>query len=303
MTRIASLAQFDRTLSHISDTQQLWSKLQMQIASGRTSEDYAGLGRNAERLVSLQATHSRVSQYTDNNKMVDTRLQTMETSIGQVYETLGRYKTLLINALNADNGASLALPQQSQQMLNEVASLLNAKDGNRYLFAGSRTNTLPVDLAGLPVAYVVPTATGASIGYYKGDSVALSVQADDNLQVTYGVTAGDAAIEAGIRALHLGVTQGPTDRVALNHALDVLNVALDTLPDVRTRIGAARTALENTNKVHDDYLQYVAQNVSDIENVDVTDAVSRMNNAQLSLNASYLTVSKLSQLSLLNFLQ
>jgi len=117
------------------------------------------------------------------------------------------------------------------------------------------------------------------------------------------VTAGDSAIEAGIRALHLGVTQGPTDRVALNHALDVVNQALQTLPDVRTRIGAARTALENTNKTHGDYLQYVEQNVSDIENVDVTEAVSRMNSAQLSLNASYMMVSKLSQMSLLNYLK
>lgn len=303
MTRVANLAQFDRTLSRISDTQLLWNRLQMQIASGRKSEDYAGLGRNAERLVSLQSTHGRVSQYTDSNKIVDTRLQTMESSIGQVFDILSRYKTLLVNALNSDNGVSLGLAAQSQQMLNEVSALLNVRDGNRYLFAGSKTDTLPVDLSGLPIAYVIPTTAGGSIGYYQGDSVALKVQADDNLQVTYGVTAGDFAIEAGIRALHLGVTQGPTDRVALNHALDVVNQALQTLPDVRTRIGAARTALENTNKSHDDYLQYVEQNVSDIENVDVTEAVSRMNSAQLSLNASYMMVSKLSQMSLLNYLK
>lgn len=303
MTRVASLAQFDRTLSHINDTQQLWNKLQLQIASGRKSEDYAGLGRGAERLVSLQTTHSRITQYTDNNKLVDTRLQTMESSIGQVYDILGRYKTLLINALNTDNGASLALPTQAQQMLDQVTALLNVKDGNRYLFSGSKTDTVPVDLAGLPVAYVVPTNPGDSIGYYQGNDVSLTVQAGDNLQVTYGVNAGDDAIEAAIRALHLGVTQGPTDRTALNHALEVLNGALDTMPDVRTRIGAARTALEGATKAHEDYQQYVEQYVADIEYVDITDAVSRMNNAQLSLNASYLTVSKLSQLSLLNFLQ
>jgi len=227
MTRVANLAQFDRTLSRISDTQLLWNRLQMQIASGRKSEDYAGLGRNAERLVSLQSTHGRVSQYTDNNKIVDTRLQTMESSIGQVFDILSRYKTLLVNALNSDNGVSLGLAAQSQQMLNEVSALLNVRDGNRYLFAGSKTDTLPVDLSGLPIAYAIPTTAGGSIGYYQGDSVALKVQADDNLQVTYGVTAGDSAIEAGIRALHLGVTQGPTDRVALNHALDVVNALRD----------------------------------------------------------------------------
>jgi flagellar hook-associated protein 3 FlgL len=303
MTRVANLAQFDRTVSRINDTQQLWNKLQTQIASGRKSDDYAGLGRDAERLVSLQSTHGRLSQYTDNNKIAEARLQTMESSISQVFDILSHFKTLLVNALNSDNGASLALPTQTQNMLDQVSSLLNVRDGNRYLFAGSKTDTRPVDLASLPVAYVVPTTAGDSIGYYQGDAVALKVQADDSLQVTYGVTAGDPAIEAGIRALHLGVTQGPTDRVALNHALEVVNEALQTLPDVRTRIGAARTALENTNKTHSDYLHYVEQNVSDIENVDVTEAVSRMNNAQLSLNASYMMISKLSQMSLLNYLK
>lgn len=303
MTRVASLAQFDRTQGLIQDTQQLWNKLQLQIASGQKSQDYAGLGTDAERLVSLQSSQTRVQQYTDNNKLVDTRLQTMENSVGQVYDILGQYKTLLVNALNGDNASSLAVTTQAQQMLDQVSSLLNVKDGNRYLFSGSKTDTAPVDLSGLPASYTVPTSPGDSIGYYKGDSVALKVQADDNLQVTYGVTAGDSSIEEAIRALDLGIKEAPTDRTALNHALDVLNQALDTMPDLRTRIGAARTALSNATTSQNNFMQYTDQNVSDIQNVDVTQAISQMNDAQLSLNASYLTVSKLSQLSLLNFLK
>jgi len=303
MTRVASMAQFDRTLSYIGDTQQLWNKLQMQIASGQKSADFAGIAPDAERLVSLQTSHSRASQYTDGNKVIDSRLQTMDSSLSQVYDVLSRYRTLLVSALNADNGASLALPTQAQQMLDQVAGLLNVKDNNRYLFSGSRTDTMPVDLSGLPVAYVIPTNPGDSIGYYKGDNVALKAQADEQLQITYGITAGDPTIEKAIRALHLGVTQAPTDRVALNNALDAVVQALQELPDLRTHIGAARTALDNANKVHGDYLLYTEQNISDIQNVDITDAVSRMNNAQLGLNASYMMVSKLSQLSLMNFLK
>ena len=48
---------------------------------------------------------------------------------------------------------------------------------------------------------------------------------------------------------------------------------------------------------------FTEQTIGEIENVDIAEAFSLMNVATVTLEASFMTLSRLSQLSLLNFLR
>jgi flagellar hook-associated protein 3 FlgL len=302
MERVTTLSQHTRLFSFIGDTQKRFDDLQTQVASGFKAQNYSGVAREAGRLISIESTHVKVTQYLESNTTVDRRLQMMESSVAQITDVMSNFKTLLVSALNAPNATEVDLNNQARQMLNQVTGLLNVKIDGRYLFSGGRTNVVPVDLSSLPVSYTVPTTDGASGAYYKGDSQILSARADDDLTVSYGILANGTEFERAIRALDVVVKGAPTDRTMLNHALDVANQALDGLPDVRTRIGLSRKTLETSNGKHNEYILFAEQIISDIENVDVAEAVTRINEAQTTLQASYLTVARLSQTSLLNYL-
>jgi flagellar hook-associated protein 3 FlgL len=303
MTRIADIAQHTRVLGFIGSAQNKVNDLQTQIGSGRKSQDYEGISRSAERLVSLEATHTRTAQYVENNHVVDRRLRTMESNVAQIFDVMSGYKTLLVDALNAQNAADLNMPVRAQEMLNQISSLLNVAEDGRYLFAGSMTNTQPVDLAALPPTYVVPTANGASSAYYQGNAQILSVRAGDNFDVNYGVTADSLGFEQAIRALDVVVKNVPTDTTTLNHALAVVTDALDNIANTRTQIGAVATTLGELNRKHDEFMLFTEQTIGEIENVDIAEAVSLMNVATVSLEASFMTLSRLSQLTLMNFLR
>lgn len=303
MTRVATLAQFNSALFHLQKTQTNLNDLQIQISSGTKSQDYTSISRDSGRLVSMENTHVRVSQYIENNTLVERRLQTMETNLSQVQDIASSLKTLLVNALNSGNATELNLTAQGQGMLNQLAALLNVEQDGRFLFSGSRTDTAPVDLTGLPVSYTVPTADGDASGYYQGDSNNLTVRADDLFDVSYGVNAGQAPFERLIRAVDLIIKSPPTDTAALNDALAAANEAIDTLPDVRTQIGNARKTLSETNGRHNEFLLYLEENVGDLQNTDVTESIAKLNENQVSLEAAYMTLTRLSNVSLLNFLR
>lgn len=303
MTRVANIAQYDRMISLIMQAQGEANDAQLQMASGYKSQTYQGIAHEASRLVEMEVSHVRVTQYSDNNGLVDDRLQLMEGNVGQIVEILTQFKSLLINGLNHGNAQELDLANQTTEKMQQVATLLNADLDGRHLFAGSMTNTEPVDLSGLPVAYTIPSSDGDAAGYYQGDSVQLKVRADDNLDINYGIKADDLGFEQTIRAMDIVIKGAPTDTTMLNHALDVVSSALENVTDTRTRIGNARSSLATIEKTHGDFLLFAEETIGDLEHTDVTEAITRLNESQVSLEASYMALSRLSQISLMQYIR
>jgi flagellar hook-associated protein 3 FlgL len=303
MTRVANFAQHQRNLSHILDAQKRLNDGQLQISSGKKAQHYSGVARDVRRIVNVEAGHVRTTQFMSNNKLIDQRLQTMETNVSQIFELATQYKTLIINALNADNSSDLAMPIQTQALMDEVTALLNIEQDGRFLFSGTRTDIRPVDQTGLPLIYTIPTANGDASGYYVGDTTKLTVQADENFTVSYGITAGDVGFEQAIRAMHMVVIGPPNDRATLDEALRVMDQAIDGISDIRTQIGASRAALENVNSRLNDFLLFTEQTISDLENTDITEVITTMNSDQVAVEASFAIISRLADLTLTRFLR
>ena len=92
MTRVANFAQHERNLAHILEAQRRLNEGQLQISSGKKSEHYSGVARDARRIVNLETAHIRTTQFISNNNLVDQRLQAMETNVSQVFELVTQYK-------------------------------------------------------------------------------------------------------------------------------------------------------------------------------------------------------------------
>lgn len=320
MIRVATFANHQLSMSHTMESQRKVYDQSIQVSSGKVASDYAGVGADVHRLVSLKNSSARTEQYVSNNNVVDQRLEAMETSVSQIYESVTEFRTLLLNALNANNAQEMGIDVEAKNYKDEMAKLLNIEHDGRFLFAGSRTDTEPVDLAGwtAPVWPLTAPLTQYTDEYYNGDQVQLTTAADADLTVSYGVTGDEDAFEYVLRAMHYVEISGPgVDRNTLETSLALVNAALGTsqgdatlgvpplardLADIRTDIGISRRALENANTNHEDFLLYAQQGIGDIENVDPAAALAELSANQTQLQASYTVVSRLSQLSLMNYL-
>lgn len=306
MTRIASLAQHNLTQSQITSTQKRMQELQIQLSTGQKAMRYSGIAKDSAQLVNLESTRMRTDQYLSGNNTVNLRLQTMELSVAKTFDVATELKTLLVNAINGSNASDLPLNLTATNMMEEVARVLNTKLGDRYLFSGTATSTAPVDLNDtdfVPPIGVYPTSADTS--YYQGNSTRVSTRVADDFDVAWGVTADEEGFEQLIRALHLtaSATTSPPDTNRLQEALSLVNQAVDNIPTIRSRIGANQKSIDNVNESHADLNLYVDETITDIKAVDIPLTVTKLTNDELVLQASFMTVSRLSQLTLTSFLR
>jgi flagellar hook-associated protein 3 FlgL len=306
MTRVTDFSQNQLQLFYLSNTQARLFDTQNQISTGLVAKNFAGIGADSSRLVSLQSAETRVNQYLSNAQIANQRLTSMETTTGQLFEIASKFQTLLINGLNAESSSDLNINQQAQDMLNQVAGLLNSQLDGRYLFAGTSTNVAPVDLNA--AGFVTPPGVypgTADTGYYTGNGTELSVRIDDNYDLSYGVTADAPGFEELIRSLRLAADANvgpPQDRNRLEESLRLAKGAIQDIPTITSQIGSAQAAIENIQSKHTDFKQFADKAIGDISNVDVTEAVTRLSEDQVTLEASYQVIARLSQLSLSRFL-
>ena len=298
--RVANLAQHTFTLNRALDTQSRLQDLQAQIATGRKSLAYAGISADAAQLVSLEGQLTRVQQFQEGNILVDQRLSRMDSAIGTIFDSMLALRSLLQQELNAPSTGNVPLADEAQNHLDTVVSQLNLKVNGRFLFAGSKTTTQPVQSPPPdPAVFGVPEAS-----YYDGDSVELTARIAEDREIQYGVTADRLVFQETIGALQAAIEGDNTDDLALVDAALALTVnAIDVLPEIRAEVGAAQLGIADQNKRHEDFVVFTGNVVSNIENVDVPSAVSRLASEETLLEASYLTLVRVGSLTLADFLR
>lgn len=328
LTRVGNFAQATLTQSYILETQSRVNDTNIQIASGKVAQYYDKLSVESARLVDLEREMKRTERYVANVEQAIGRLDIMESSVATLTERTNYLLTQLASALNGNNAEDIALDALGDGFLQEAASLLNVQHEGRYLFSGSRGNQEPVNVAAwdytdaanvnhpilaggwdptVPASVVDPG--GAYADYYRGDGLEQTVRADDTFEVTYGMAASRPGFEKLMRALSItewagqdGIDVGARD-AALQIAYRTARSALEDLSDLRSEIGAEMSVLESTRDSHDDYIAYAQNAVSVIEDVDVAEAVSRLERDQVALQGSYLALSRITSLNLIDFIR
>lgn len=310
MTRVATYAQHLLTQSYLRATQSRINSDNTAIASGKVAQSYSQLGVDSHRLLSLEDSGAKAEQYIKNIDRATGRLNIMESAVGTLVDRATYVLGQLATAINADNADNIALDELGGSYLTDTAQVLNVRHEGRALFAGSRGNLKPVDLAGYdPTAAWPPPVLGTvDTSYYLGDGVTATARADESFDLDYGITADEPGFEKFMRALAYTrwAGQNPTDPDrgnVLSAAMDLTREAIDDMSRVRSKIGTNASVLDATRIRHEQFQNYATEAISGLEDTDLTQAITRLNADQTLLQASYLSLSRLDSISLVDFLR
>ena len=310
MTRVATYAQHLLTQSYLRVTQSRVNDENTAVASGKVAQTYAQLGVDSHRLLSLEDSNARSEQYIQNIDRASGRLNIMESAVGTLVDRATYVLGQLAIAVNADNADNIALDELGGSYLTDMAEVLNVRHEGRALFAGSRGNLKPVDLTGYdPTAGWPPPVLGTvDTSYYQGDSITATARADDSFDLDYGITADEPGFEKFMRALAYTrwAGQNPTDPDrgnVLSAAMDLTREAISDMSRVRSKIGTNASVLDATRTRHEQFTNYATEAISGLEDTNLTEAITRLNADQTLLQASYLSLSRLDSISLVDFLR
>lgn len=297
--RIGDAAQSARTLAAIQAANGRLRAGQTEVATGKSAQRYDEIASDAGLLLRTKGQKALAETYVRQNEQVGDRLQAMDGAMASLGNIAERMRTLLVQRLDAATGRLVPVDREAETLLAEAAAQLNLKLDERHLFAGSRTDTPPVELpAGAPLTVADPAA------YYKGDDVTVSVRADRDVEVPYGITAADPAFAnllAGLgkaREAHLA-----DDRGAIQAAMGMIDSALGRMAELRGEAGATSARLETIVEAQRGTAVYLGEVASRIEDADLPEALARIAQDQAGLEATYLTTSRLGQLSLADYLR
>lgn len=296
--RTGDVAHANRLNGFIQGTQSRMRDAQVEIATGKRAQVHSELGGETGLLLQAREGLSRADAFVFSNTATAERLQMMDGALGNIVDIAERMRTLLVQRLDPSIGPSLPLGTEIDTMLEQITAQLNTRFGDRYLFAGSRTDTPPV---ALPGAVNGPADLDPGT-IYQGDNVRLAVRADLNVEVTYGILATDVFdvmnVLAAAKEAHVG-----NDTEGLKATVDDLALAFSALADLRGELGAKTSRVEAITDTHRANAAYLGETISRIEDTDLPSAIARMSKDQMAIEAAYITVSRLNALSLADYLR
>lgn len=276
-----------------------YASYEKQSSSGLKSDNYQGIASNTQKLLNMESDYRSLSSQTENAQTSLDRVNAQYNTIQSISDLLSTFRSNLSAAMSGstDNSSFTNLATNTQQ---EMASLLNTQLAGRYLFAGSATDTAPVNLT--DAAYsAATTPSTADTNYYQGDDFISSVQASDTLNVSYGITANNSAFEQAFRALNL-VINNPSDSATLNEAYTLLTSAITDTSVLATNNSNAATSLDSQIDQNMEHLNLIDDLVSDIKNVDLASVTVKLSELETQLETSYSLATKLLQLNLADYL-
>lgn len=138
--------------------------LTRQAGNGRVSDTYAGLGGGAATSLSLRPALTRIAAWQDNIAALEGRLQATQSSLSAISAIAADFRASTANL----NGLSLtqvdSVAAGARDALRQVAGLLNARNGDQYVFAGqdSANPPIPQGEAILASGFVTEIATAVA---------------------------------------------------------------------------------------------------------------------------------------------
>lgn len=295
--RVSTFGLGQTMLSSSLSVQSKYANTAVQQASGLASTTYGGLGSKASSLLSTEATTAQLETWHTNTGTALDRTESMYSAVGSMIDLLENYRSTLSSAISSTD--TDGLDDTAADLLDDMADLMNLQMDGRYLFAGSNTDTAPVDTS----TFSTPSVpSSADTSYYTGDSEKASVRVSGQQSISYGVTADSTAFEKALRSLNVVANASPLDQTALEEAYDLATEALDGL--IATQSGLSNTAarLETAQSRQTSSISLLESVASDLKEVDTAEVAVKLAQYETQLQASYSALGNLSSLSLVKYL-
>lgn len=131
------------------------------------------------------------------------------------------------------------------------------------------------------------------------------VTIDDNLNLTYGVSADDQAFQTLVKAMQLVRTAAANPGKWTEYstqAREMLTQASDQIRSIHAKVASDAATLETNKDAHTDSVATLTDRVATIEGIDQTEVAARLSSAMNVQQATYTVAGQTQKLSLLNYL-
>lgn len=300
MNRISTNQWYRQGVDNMLHNQARLSRTQLQLATGQRLLAPSDDPGDASRALQLDQLIADVAQYQRNADRADSRLVREEKVLESAGNIFQRVRELAVQGLNDSYSAQdrRAMAQEVRENLEALLAQANERDSNgEYLFSGYRSGTIPF----------VETTPG--VFEYQGDQgqrllrigAARHVATNDPGDAVFMNIDDGAGGRTNAFAILHDLAQDLEADTLSDEVLTRIDNAMDRLSTVRSRIGSRLQAIDNQRGINDSFKLLMEEDRSNLRDLDYAEAVSRMQQQMLMLQASQQSFLKVEGLSLFNY--
>lgn len=307
MTRISSFGQSSLLLQNTLRNQERLFTSQQQITTGKKASSFQELSPRVQEAMSARQTQFNTESFRTTIQSVRQNVDIYDVQITTITNAARDLQQAAVTAVGQNDAAGF--DSALQQAFDLISSALNTRLNGNFIFGGSNNDQPPLAISSLADLQALPLSDDAFVNDSKRKSAIIA----DGINLEFGQLADDVAsdIMASFKRI-ADFNAGPSgpfsgelttaQRTFLETEIDLIEQASQQAQQAQTQNGLASNRLDVVDDQHQTSLVFLEQLVSDIEDVDLAEAVTRLQQDQLALEVSFQAIGTLSRLSLLNFL-
>ncbi len=256
----------------------------------------------AAKALKLRTDVSEIAQYKSNTDDATAWMDITEATMGQMTDIVHRMKEITNQAANGTNTPDdlQKIKEEASQLKTQLISLGNATYAGRYIFSGFKTDkpllkddgTYNIDVGDEKIRFEIGIGDDININVPGGDLFNRSIEEATAGETSEFVGTFDKVLEA----------MEDDNKSELSSLLGDLDDELGNVLRVRAGLGARMNRVELTaNRLDDDNVNFTKL-MSKNEDVDIAEAIMKLQNEENVYKASLSTGARVIQPSLVDFL-
>lgn len=319
-------------LRDLGRNQNYMKKLNNQLTSGKEIRRPSDNPFKVARSMQLNRDMGANTQYNENIKDTTNWLDTTDTSLEQLGNSLQRFRELMVSAGNAAYGSDEknAIKDELNEKINEITQILNSNFDGKYVFGGTKGNSKPVGSSkDLDTGNNTIHLSGKNGEVLSLDNLdenvqnqismigkKLSVEVSQGVTMDYSVSATDFLLfkdRNGANVNVMDLLKDITNNVASadpaasskvnNENLKAMDETITNLLRIRAEVGAKQNRMESAADQNDEQNFNLKDILSQTEDIDFAEKNIQATVAQSIYMASLQVSAKIIQPSLLDFLR
>jgi len=306
--QISTNLMFDRAIAQMGITQDRISKTQTQLSTTKQINKPSDAPDQAATVTRLKSAIDRQNSYVATINSVKDKLSQQETATNNATDVLTRLKELTVQAANDTYSAvdRKSIDLEVRQLRDQLLSLANTQDVNgNFIFSGSRMGkqAFATDENGKLVYQGDQTVSSTGVG--DQSAVDINRSGTNPFDKIVRVDASNKKIAVGFFQVidDLSAALQANDSGSIKRAVGEVGTMQQGLSDNLASIGAATNKIDNQASLAEENVLRMKSTLSQVEDTDYTEAITKMNKDMLALQAAQSSFAKISQLNLFDYIK
>jgi len=306
--QISTNLMFDRAIAQMGVTQDRLSKTQTQLSTTKQINKPSDAPDQAATITRLKSAIDRQNAYVSTINSVKDKLSQQETAASNATDVLTRLKELTIQAAN-DTYSGVdrkSIDLEVRQLRDQLLSLANTQDVNgNFIFSGSRVGkqAFATDENGKLVYQGDQTVSATGVG--DQSAVDINRSGTNPFDKIVRLDENNKKMAVGFFQVidDLSAALQSNDSGGIKRAVGEMTTLQQGLSDSLASIGAATNKIDNQASLAEENVLRMKSTLSQVEDTDYTEAITKMNKDILALQAAQSSFAKIALLNLFDYIK